>query len=125
MGSRGTLTSTTRLHLRAKAEDLDKRWQDVHGKQDFVAALEDLVTGDSRPLTLLIKGAEANRDYAKKLALELQAKEYQVWLAQAALKGHSGIYRSLKAPDAVHVRPFRNIPVQNRQSHREKQWFGQ
>ena len=97
----------------------------MHGKQAFVEALEDLVAGDSRPLTLLIKGAEANRDFAKKLAMELQAKEYQVWLAQAALKGHSGIYRSLKAPDAVHVRPFRNIPVQDRQSHREKQWFGQ
>ena len=74
---------------------------------------------------MLTKGAEANRDYAKKLALEQQFHECQEWLSQAKLRGHSGIYRSLKAPDAVHVRPFRNIPVQDRQKLREKQWYGQ
>ena len=59
------------------------------------------------------EGAEANRDFAKKLALE------------ANLRGHCGIYRTLKAPDAAHVRPFRNIPAQDRQRFREKQWYGQ
>ena len=119
------MSAATLLPLRAKAADLDKRWQDVHGKEAFTAALEDLLNGDSRPLTLLITGAEANKDYAKKQALELQSKEYQVWLAQATLKGCSGIYKSLKAPDAVHVRPFRNVPVPDRQKLREKQWYGQ
>ena len=90
-----------------------------------MAALEELVGGASWPLTLLVKGAEANKDFAKKQALERQSKEFQVWLAQASLRGHSGIYTSLKAPDAVHVRPFRNIPVQDRQTMREQQWYGQ
>ena len=125
VASRGRVSSTSLVHLKTKAQDLDKRWQEVHGKEAFVAALEDLVSGVNWPLTLLIKGAEANRDFAKKLALEQQSKEFQVWLAQASLRGHSGIYRSLKAPDAVHVRPFRNIPVQDRQKMREQQWYGQ
>ena len=125
VASKGRLTANSLVHLKAKAEDLDRRWQEVHGKEAFVAALETLVSGESWPLTLLIKGAEANRDFAKKLALEQQFKEFQVWLAQAFLRGHSGIYRSLKAPDAVHVRPFRTVPVQDRQQMREKQWYGQ
>ena len=113
------------VHLKAKAADLNVLWQDVHGKQAFAAALlEDLLSGVGSPLTLLTKGAEANRDYAKKLALERQSQELQEWLSQAKLRGHSGIYRSLKAPDAVHVRPFRNIPAQDRQKLREKQWYG-
>ena len=74
------------------------------------------------PLTLLIKGAEC--DAAKKLALEQQAVEYQNWLSQATLKGQSGIYRSLKAPNTVHVRPFRNVPAQERQTLREQQCHG-
>ena len=74
---------------------------------------------------VLIQGADANQDFAKRVALEHQSKEFQVWLAQATLKGHSGIYRSLKAPDQVHVRPFRTVPVQDRQKLREQQWFGQ
>ena len=125
VANKDTMSTATMLHLRAKAADLDKRWQEVHGKEAFTAALEDLLNGDSRPLTLLITGAEANKDYAKKQAMELQSKEYQVWLAQATLKGCSGIYKSLKAPDAVHVRPFRNVPVPDRQKLREKQWYGQ
>lgn len=32
------------------------------------------MNGDSRPLTLLITGAEANKEFAKKQALELQSK---------------------------------------------------
>ena len=122
---KGAIGAATHMHLRAKAADLDQRWQEVHGKEAFVAALQDLLNGDCRPLTLLTIGAEANKDYAKKQALELQSKEYQVWLAQAALRGHSGIYRTLKAPDAIHVRPYRNVPVQDRQKLREQQWYGQ
>ena len=76
VANKGSLSSATMLHLRAKAADLDKRWQEVRGKEAFEAALEDLVNGDSRPLTLLIKGAEANRDFARKQALDLQSKEY-------------------------------------------------
>lgn len=112
------------LHLKAKAADLEMRWQNVHGDAAFREALEDLISGARMPLSLLVLGAEANRDFATKAALQQQSHDYQAWLAQAALKGHSGIYKSLKAPDAVHVRPFRNVPVQDRQQFREQQWEG-
>ena len=55
--------------------------------------------------------------------MEQQSSEYQQWLSQAKLKGHSGIYKCLKAPDNVHVRPFRDVPIQQRQAMREQQWY--
>ena len=121
---RGSIGPTVMMHLKAKAADLDMRWQNVHGDTAFKEALEDLLSERSKPLTLLIKGAEANQDYAKKTALQQQSQDYQAWLSQASLRGQSGIYKCLKAPDAVHVRPFRNVPFQDRQQLREKQWYG-
>ena len=120
---KGQLSHNVMLHLKAKAADLDMRWQNVHGDVAFRAALEALISGESMPLSLLMKGAEANRDFAKTAALQQQSQEYQAWLSQATLKGHSGIYKCLKAPDVVHVRPFRNVPVQDRQKLREQQWY--
>ena len=111
-------------HLKAKAADLQSRWQDVHGLADFRSGLQALIDGDATPLTLLIQGADCNRDYAQKMAVGRQAEEYQNWLSQATLRGQSGIYKCLKAPDAVHVRPFRDVPVQQRQQLREAQWHG-
>ena len=110
-------------HLRAKTADLHVRWQAVHGLEDFQAGIEALIAGESTPITLLIKGAECNKEFAKKLALEQQASDYQQWLSQAKLKGHSGIYKCLKAPDSAHVRPFRDVPIQQRQAMREQQWY--
>ena len=121
---RGSIGPTVMMRLKAKAADLDLRWQNVHGDTAFKEALEDLLSDRSRPLTLLIKGAEANQDYAKKTAMQRQSQDYQAWLSQASLRGHSGIYKCLKAPDAVHVRPFRNVPFQDRQQLREQQWYG-
>ena len=109
VASKGRMTPSALVHLKAKAADLDRRWQEVRGKAAFVAALETMLTGQGWPLTLLIKGADANQDFAKKVALEHQSKEFQVWLAQSA----------------VHVRPFRTVPVQDRQKMREQQWYGQ
>ena len=113
VASRAHLSTGAIAHLRAKATDLKSRWQDLHGP---------LIDGDDNPITLLIKGAECNKDQAQKLALGRQAEEYQNWLSQATLGGHSGIYKCLRAPDAVHVRPFRNVPVQQRQQLREAQY---
>ena len=111
-------------HLKAKATDLKSRWQEVHGLEDFHEGLHALINGDATPLTLLIQGADCNKEQAQKIAMARQAAECQNWLSQATLKGHSGIYKCLKAPDAVHVRPFRNVPVQQRQQLRENQWYG-
>ena len=83
-----------------------------------------MLSGESMPFTVLIKGAESNKEVAKKVALEQQSRDYQSWLSQATLKGQSGIYKCLRAPDAVHVRPFRNEAVQDRQRLREQQWHG-
>ena len=120
---RGRVGPTVMMHLKAKAADLEMRWQNVRGDAAFKEALEDLLSERSMPLTLLIKGAEANQDFAKKMALQQQSQDYQAWLSQATLRGQSGIYKCLKAPDAVHVRPFRNVPFQDRQQLREKQWY--
>ena len=67
----------------------------------FRAGIEALINGGATPLTLLIKGAECNKDFANK-----QALEYQVWLSQAKLRGHSGIYSTLKAPKSW---PFEGV----------------
>ena len=120
---KGQLSHNVMPHLKAKAADLEMRWQNVHGDVAFREALEALISGESMPLSLLMKGAEANRDFAKTAALQQQSQDYQAWLSQATLKGHSGIYKCLKAPDAVHVRPFRNVPAQDRQQLREQQWY--
>lgn len=53
-----------------------------------------------------------------------QASDFQLWLSQAKLRGHSGIYKCLKGADNVHVQPFRDVPVQQRQALREQQWHG-
>ena len=100
IASKEVISTGTMDHLRVKAADLDKRWQDIHGIDAVRQGL------------------------AKKQALEHQTEEFQNWLAQASLKGQSGIYRCLKAPDNVHVRPFRNVPVQDRQGLRKQQWHG-
>ena len=123
IASKPYMSAGTMNHLRAKTADLHMRWQNVHGLEDFTAGVEMLIAGESTPLTLLIQGAECNKEFAKKLALEQQAGEYQQWLSQAKLKGHSGIYKCLKAPDCVHVRPFRDVPIQQRQTLREQQWY--
>ena len=122
---KGSISSQVMMHLRAKAADLEMRWQHVHGDAAFKEALEALLSGEDMPLTLLIKGADANQEYAKKQALQQQSQDFQAWLSQATLKGQSGIYKCLKAPDAVHVRPFRNVPFQDRQQLREQQWYEQ
>ena len=123
VASKPCMSAGSMDHLRAKTADLHVRWQNVHGLEDFQGGLESLIAGDRAPLTLLIKGAECNKDYAKKLAMEQQAHDYQQWLSQAKLRGHSGIYKCLRAPDTVHVRPFRDVPIQQRQAKREQQWY--
>lgn len=122
--SKGKVSTAAMMHLKAKAADLPMRWQNIHGDVEFCAALEALVSGESMPLTVLVRGAEANYDFAKKAVLQQQSHEYQAWLSQASLRGQSGIYKCLKAPDVVHVRPFRNVPAQDRQQLREQQWYG-
>ena len=102
VASKRHIATGTMVHLKAKAADLQIRWQDLQGLVDFQAGLEALINGDATPLTLLIKGAECNKDQAQKIALGWQADEYRAWLSQATLRGQSGIYRCLKAPDAVH-----------------------
>ena len=89
-------------HLKAKTADLAVRWQEVHGLAKFQTGVEALVAGDPTPITLLIKGVECNKEFAKKLTWERQASDFQPWLSQAKLRGHSGIYKCLKAPDNVH-----------------------
>ena len=76
-------------------------WCHAHGLHEFQRGVEALIAGDPSPITLLIKGAECNKDFAKKLALDQQASDFQLWLSQAKLRGHSGIYKCLKAPDNV------------------------
>ena len=111
VAQRGHISVGTLAHLRAKAADLKSRWQDIHGFEDFQAGLQELINGVDVLITLLIQGADCNKEQAQKLAFSRQAEEYQNWLSQATLKGHSGIYKCLKAPDAVHVRPFRKVPT--------------
>lgn len=67
VASKGFLGPSAMVHLKAKTADLELRWQDIHGKRNFREAMEILLTGDGKPLTLLIKGAEANKDFAKKV----------------------------------------------------------
>ena len=81
-------------HLKAKATDPQSRWQDIHGLDDFQDGLQALINGDDAPITLLIQGAECNKEQAQKIAMARQAEEYQNWLSQATLKGHSGIYNN-------------------------------
>ena len=122
--SKGMVSTAAMVHLKAKAADLPMRWQNIHGDGEFCAALEALVSGEPMPLPVLVRGAEANYDFAKKAVLQRQkSQDYQAWLSEASLRGHSGIYKCLKAPDVVHARPFRNVPVQDRQQLREQQWY--
>lgn len=100
----GKLTSAgTLVHLKAKAEDLQSRRQDLRGLEDFKAGLQALIDGDDTPLTLLIKGLNAT------------GTMHRSWR-------WAGKQKSIKT--GCHKPPVRNVPVQQRQQLREAQWHG-
>ena len=46
------ISSGTMNHLRAKTADLDVRWQEINGLDDFKVGIEALIAGDPSPITL-------------------------------------------------------------------------
>lgn len=77
IASKEVISTGTMDHLRVKAADLDKRWQDIHGIDAVRQGLEALLASDPMPLTLLIKGAECNRDFAKSRPLSTRLKSFK------------------------------------------------
>ena len=52
-----------------------------------------------------------------------KSASYLKWLRQASAKGLRGLFRSVKAEEAVHLRPFLDHPLQDRIYLRWRQWF--
>ena len=55
--------------------------------------------------------------------MQQKSASYLKWLKQASAKGLRGLFRSVKAEEAVHLRPFLDQPLQDRIYLRWRQWF--
>ena len=55
--------------------------------------------------------------------MQHKSASYLKWLRQASAKGLRGLFRSVKAEEAVHLRPFLDQPLQDRIYLRWRQWF--
>ena len=47
---------------------------------------------------------------------------YREWLAKASLKGHRGLFRSLKQDKQPFLRPYQQLPREERMAKRMQQW---
>ena len=55
--------------------------------------------------------------------MQQKSASYLKWLRQSSAKGLRGLFRSVKAEEAVHLRPFLDHPLQDRIYLRWRQWF--
>ena len=55
--------------------------------------------------------------------MQQKSASYLKWLRQASAKGSRGLFKSVKAEEAVHLRPFLDHPLQDRIYLRWRQWF--
>ncbi|CAE7239501.1 GIP [Symbiodinium sp. CCMP2592] len=71
----------------------------------------------------LIQVSEQQFRHHSKLWMQKQSASYGKWLKQASCKGLRGLFTSVKADEAVQLRPFLHQPVQERIYLRWRQWF--
>ncbi|CAE7622030.1 unnamed protein product [Symbiodinium sp. CCMP2592] len=71
----------------------------------------------------LIQVSEQQFRHHSKLWMQKQSASYGKWLKQASCKGLRGLFTSVKAEEAVQLRPFLHQPVQDRIYLRWRQWF--
>ena len=99
-------------------------WGDPVELEVFSSKLVSLMElGDfSVTQNLLSVAAEQFHNHTKSWMKDKSAT-YRSWLTQASHKGLRGLFRSVKAEEAVHIRPFLEVPLQERIYLRWRQWF--
>ena len=99
-------------------------WGDPVELEVFSSKLVSLMElGDfSVTQNLLSVAAEQFHNHTKSW-MKGKSATYRSWLTQASHKGLRGLFRSVKAEEAVHIRPFLEVPLQERIYLRWRQWF--
>ena len=99
-------------------------WGDPEQLEVFSSNLVSLTElGDySVTQNLLSVAAEQLHSHTKSWMKD-KSVTYRKWLTQASHKGLRGLFRSVKVEEAVHLRPFLEVPLQERIYLRWRQWF--
>ncbi|CAE7728585.1 unnamed protein product, partial [Symbiodinium sp. CCMP2592] len=96
---------------------------------DFNEDISVLVTTSLAQVALALRliwslpVSEQQFRHHSKLWMQKQSASYGKWLKQASCKGLRGLFTSVKAEEAVQLRPFLHQPVQDRIYLRWRQWF--
>ena len=70
----------------------------------------------------LLSYAKQQRELRQQQSTMAETETYREWLSQASLKGHRGLFRSLKKDEQPYLRPFQQLPREERMQQRIQQW---
>ena len=70
----------------------------------------------------LLSYAKQQRELHQQQSTMAETETYREWLSQASLKGHRGLFRSLKKDEQPYLRPFQQLPREERMQQRIQQW---
>ena len=92
--------------------------------QDGFAMLFQMLWGHYEPDhgQALLTYAKQQRELHQQTSTQADAETYKAWLAQASMKGHQGLFRSLKQEEQPFLRPFQQLPREERMAQRMQQW---
>ncbi|CAE7225467.1 unnamed protein product [Symbiodinium natans] len=107
------------------AKRIPEMWHGNHSQQEaFVTDLVALLRDHSEALVQpLLQVAREQRKYHAQAWAKQKSSSYICWLKHSSQKGMRPLFRSVKAEEAIHVRPFTDAPVQERIYLRWRQWF--
>ena len=70
----------------------------------------------------LLMYAKQQRELHFQSSTAADTETYREWLANATLKRHRGLFRSLKQEEQPFLRPFQQLPREERMEQRTQQW---
>ncbi|CAE7568822.1 unnamed protein product [Symbiodinium natans] len=107
------------------AKRIPEMWHGNHSQQEaFVTDLVALLRDHSEALVQpLLQVAREQRKYHAQAWAKQKSSSYICWLKHSSQKGMRPLFRSVKAEEAIHIRPFTDAPVQERIYLRWRQWF--
>ena len=77
--------------------------------------------GDER-IHVLLNFAQMQRELHRAESFQRETEEYRQWLTQASQAGCRGLFRTLKKDEMPFLRPFQEVPREQRMAKRLEQW---
>lgn len=77
---------------------------------------------DNEHVQVLLQAVKQQWSLQQQTVFDQEAQEYRTWLNAASLKGCRGLFRALKKDELPYVRPFQDLPRQERMEKRIQQW---